>query len=123
MSSTEPSSDGTLVIAIPVTGGRLCTHFGHCEWFALLEVDTAAKRILKSRQLDPPLHQPGVFPRWLHQQGVRLVIAGGMGRRAQSLFAEQGIEVLAGAPAEPPEALAQSYLEGELSLGDNVCDH
>jgi len=52
-----------------------------------------------------------------------LVIAGGMGRRAQDLFARSGIEVIVGAPAAPPEELVRAYLAGELEAGENVCDH
>ena len=123
MSLTAKVSNNALVIAVPVTGGRLCTHFGHSEWFAVLDVDLAARQILNFRQLDPPIHQPGVLPRWLHNQGVSLVIAGGMGRRAQGIFAEQEIEVIVGAPPESPENVVRSYLDGDLKLGENVCDH
>lgn len=123
MSLTAKGSNNVLVIAVPVAGGRLCTHFGHSEWFAVLDVDLAARQILNFRQLDPPVHQPGVLPRWLHNQGVNLVIAGGMGRRAQGIFAEQEIEVIVGAPPESPENVVRSYLDGDLELGENVCDH
>lgn len=123
MSSTEKDSNETIVIAIPVAGGRLCTHFGHCGQFALIEVDTAGRQILNSRQVDTPAHQPGVLPRLLHEQEVNLVIAGGMGRRAQSMFAENGIEVVVGAPAEPPKSIVESYLNGDLQPGQNICDH
>ena len=123
MLPSEQDPDHALVIAIPVTGGRLCAHFGHSEWFALFTVDSAARQILGSRQLEPPLHQPGALPRWLRVQGAGLIIAGGMGRRAQNIFAEQGIEVIVGAPPEPPEALVKDYLEGKLRLGENLCDH
>ena len=123
MSSSEEDSNKVRVIAIPVVGGRLCMHFGHCEQFALLDVDTAGKEILNSRQLVPPAHQPGVLPHWLHDQGVNLVITGGMGRRAQDIFAQQGIEVVVGAPAEPPESIVRSYLDGNLQAGENICDH
>ena len=90
---------------------------------ALLDVDTAKRQMLNSGQLDPPVHQPGVLPRWLHEQGVNLVVAGGMGRRAQDIFAEQGIEVIVGAPAGRPEQIVRSYLDGTLQPGENVCDH
>ncbi len=123
MPSTKKNSTSALVIAIPVAGGQLCMHFGHCEQFALLDVDTLGNEILDSRQLDPPAHQPGVLPRWLHGQGVNLVIAGGMGRRAQGIFEENGIEVIVGAPAEPPENIVQRYLDGKLQPGENICDH
>ncbi|NQT17571.1 MAG: ATPase [Planctomycetes bacterium] len=123
MSSTEKNTKKALIIAIPVAGGRLCMHFGHCEQFALLEVDTAGKEIRNVSQVAPPPHEPGVLPRWLDEQGVNLVIAGGMGRRAQDIFAEQGIEVIVGGPAEPPESLVRSYLDGTLQAGENTCDH
>ncbi len=122
MSSAE-TDNNVLVVAIPVAGGRLCMHFGHCEQFTLLEVDTEGKKILRSRRIDPPPHEPGLLPRWLHEQGVNLVIAGGMGGRAQAIFAEQGIDVIVGAPAESPESLARSYLDGTLQSGENTCDH
>ena len=123
MSSTENRTNAVCVIAIPVADGRLCMHFGHCEQFVLLDVDTEEKKVLNSQHIDPPPHQPGLLPRWLHDQGVNVVIAGGMGQRAQSIFAEQGIEVIVGAPAESADRLARSYLDGTLQPGENVCDH
>ncbi len=123
MSSTEDRTSKACVIAVPVADGRLCMHFGHCDQFALLDVDTKDGEILNSRQIDPPPHEPGLLPRWLHEQGVNLVIAGGMGGRAQNIFAENGIEVIVGAPAQPPKDLVLSYLGGTLQTGENTCDH
>jgi len=110
-------------IAIPVMDGKLCAHFGHCDQFALLDVDAEAKTVTGTRMLTPPPHEPGVLPRWLHEQGANLIIAGGMGSRAQSLFAENGITVVVGASEGTPEALAKQYLDGTLASGANVCDH
>ncbi len=110
-------------IAVPMADGRLALHFGHCEQFALVDVDTASKRILATTLIEAPEHQPGLLPRWLAQEGANMIIAGGMGSRAQNLFAEQGIAVLVGAPAETPERLVQTWLDGALQSGDNVCDH
>ncbi len=113
----------TMKIAIPTAEGKLCLHFGHCQEFALLEVDTEAKKILSKQMLPPPPHEPGVLPRWLSEQGVNLVIAGGMGARAQGFFSQFGIDVLVGAPVDEPEAVVQAWLDGTLQLGGNVCDH
>ncbi len=110
-------------IAIPTAGERLCPHFGHCEIFAFLEVDRQARTILKRNDVVPPPHQPGLLPGWLREHGVKLVIAGGMGHRAQEFFNQMGIEVVVGAPAEDPEDLARSWMDGTLVLGGNVCDH
>lgn len=113
----------TMKIAIPLTDGKLCMHFGHCEQFALLEVDENAKKVTGKRMLTPPPHEPGVLPRWLHQEGATVIIAGGMGQRAQAIFAENAIKVVVGAPAEAPEQLVAQYLAGTLVSGANVCDH
>jgi ATP-binding protein involved in chromosome partitioning len=110
-------------IAVPVAQGKLAMHFGHCEAFALVDVDKETKAITGSRALPAPPHQPGLLPRWLAEQGAHVIIAGGMGRRALDLFAESGIEVVVGAPASSPEELAAAYLEGTLTVGDNICDH
>jgi len=110
-------------IAIPLAGGRLAMHFGHCERFALIETDPGTKTILKREDIETPPHAPGLLPGWLAAQGVATIIAGGMGQRALGLFAEKGIRVVLGAPAEAPEKLVEDYLAGTLESGDNVCDH
>ncbi len=110
-------------IAIPITNGKLTMHFGHCERFALVDVDTTQKKILKIEDIDAPPHQPGLLPPWLTEQGATMIIAGGMGQRAQGMFDEQGIKVLVGAPAETPENLVAYFLAGTLQPGENVCDH
>ena len=110
-------------IAIPLADGKLCMHFGHCEQFALVEVDEAGKTITGTSYLTPPPHEPGVLPRWLHEQGANVIIAGGMGQRAQGLFSQSGIEVVVGAPSEKPEDVVSAYLASTLEVGQNVCDH
>lgn len=110
-------------IALPLAENQLSMHFGHCETFAFLEVDEVGKKIIKKELLTPPPHEPGILPTWIKKQDVDLVIAGGMGGRAQNLFQEQGIKVITGAPVDSPENIVQSYLNGTLQTGDNVCDH
>jgi len=89
-------------VALPVAQGRLCMHFGHCEAFAVFNVDKASKSVASTEYFDAPAHEPGLLPRWLAEKGVNCVIAGGMGSRAQQLFAENGITVITGAPAGAP---------------------
>ncbi|MBN2329275.1 MAG: NifB/NifX family molybdenum-iron cluster-binding protein [Candidatus Omnitrophica bacterium] len=109
-------------IAIPVADGRLCAHFGHCEEFAVMDVDDS-KTIIGQTRHTPPMHEPGVLPRWLHEMGVNVIIAGGMGQRAQAIFAQNDIEVVVGAPTGDPEEIVQNYLQGMIQCGDNLCDH
>ncbi len=110
-------------IGIPLAEGKLSMHFGHCAMFALVDADLETRAILGREDLVPPPHEPGVLPRWLAEQGAELVLAGGMGQRAQSLFMEQNIRVMVGLPPESPETLVERYLAGTLQVGQNVCDH
>jgi predicted Fe-Mo cluster-binding NifX family protein len=115
--------NGLMKIAIPVAEGQLCMHFGHCEQFALVEVDATSRKVVGVDYVTPPPHAPGVLPPWLAEQGVEMIIAGGMGQRAQQLFAAHGVRVVVGAPAGTPEEIAQALLDETLETGQNVCDH
>lgn len=110
-------------IAIPVVDGCLSAHFGHCEEFAILEVDREEGKVVSKSVHRAPPHEPGSLPRWLRDLGADVIIAGGIGQRAQQLLAQDGITVLVGAPAETPEQLASAYLSGTLHTGENICDH
>jgi predicted Fe-Mo cluster-binding NifX family protein len=125
--STQPQSlqtgDKKMRIAIPLAQGKMSLHFGHCEEFAIVDVDEKTKEISNITELQPPAHQPGVLPRWLSEQKADVIIAGGMGQRAQQLFAQNNIKVVVGASEQTPEQLVKDYLSDTLETGDNICDH
>ena len=98
------------ILVIPVSGGKLASHFGHCDQFAFIE--TKAGKIQSSEMRTPPPHEPGVLPVWLHEQGADVAIVGGMGEQAQTLLREKGIEVVIGAPVEAPEVPGRSVFNG-----------
>jgi predicted Fe-Mo cluster-binding NifX family protein len=110
-------------IAIPVTDGKLSAHFGHCEQFAIIDVDRDSRNIKSQELVLPPAHEPGVLPRWLSGLHVELIITGGMGQKARLLFEENNVVVVVGAPDNTPEQLVKDYLHGNLKCGQNVCDH
>ncbi|MDZ7635392.1 MAG: NifB/NifX family molybdenum-iron cluster-binding protein [Bacteroidales bacterium] len=83
-------------IAIPLEGGILCSHFGHCEQFAI--VDAEGNTITEETLITPPPHEPGLLPGWLAEKGVTDVIAGGMGQRAIGLaVTSHQVDVFVGA--------------------------
>ncbi len=108
-------------IAVPTANGQLAMHFGHCEKFTVVDVENG--KIVKTEESVPPPHEPGVLPKWLREQGVNVIIAGGMGVRAQELFKINDIKVEVGAPSDDVTALIEAYLSGTLVTGANACDH
>ncbi len=107
-------------IAITTENGLVAQHFGHCPEYTLIELEGDKVR---SREVIPnPGHQPGFLPGYLARQGVSCIIAGGMGQRAQDLFAEQNIKVIVGISGPVDQALAD-YLAGRLKSKESLCDH
>lgn len=107
--------------AIPLAQGRLSHHFSECDKFAFITVknDTIEGKVL----FNPPPREPGDLPRWLYEHGVNRLIVGEMGPRAQSFFAEYGIQVITGAPNLALEELIQHCLDGNLFTSPNICYH
>ncbi len=109
--------------AMPVSGGMMSPHFGHCEEFALFDVDEQSKEITSKEFIPSPEHEPGLLPVWLAEKGASVIIAGGMGPRAVELFQENGISVVLGCVESDPEKAVLGHINGTLAIGDNVCDH
>lgn len=127
-------------IAIPVDGGLLFPHFGRARAFFMADVDPEARVITHQETLATPEDAQcaghhhdhgganagqghGQLAQWLRQQGVNLVIAGGMGGHAQQLLEQQGIQFLLGAPRMEPESLIKAYLNRTLVTGGSSCCH
>ncbi len=109
-------------VAVPVANGETSPHFGHCEAFAFFRVEDDGT-VTTIEEKAPPAHAPGVYPAWLRESGADVVLAGGMGPRAQGLLESEGIEVVIGVPPGPPESVVRAWARGELRTGDNICSH
>ena len=68
-------------------------------------------------------HQPGTYPQFLAKAGVSTIISGGMGQKAQDIFAQNNIEVFMGVGSEEPKKLVETYLNNQLQARNNLCDH
>jgi len=108
-------------IAIPLENGVLCAHFGHCQQFAIVEVVNGV--ITDIKELTPPEHVPGLYPRWVAGFGVTDVIGGGMGQKAIDLFNEQKINAFVGAPMKSARELVTDFIDNKLNLSANNCNH
>ncbi len=105
-------------IAVATNNNMVSGHFGHSEGFTIF--DSEDKKISGKDFIKNPGHKPGFLPKFLAEQKVNVIIAGGMGETAQSIFNENGIEVVVGASGESDKA-AQSFLDGELKSTESIC--
>jgi predicted Fe-Mo cluster-binding NifX family protein len=89
-------------------------HFGRCPYFIV--VDLAGCEVQQVTAVANPYyshHQPGQVPRFIREHGADVMLTGGMGRRAISLFGQYGIEAVTGAAGTVRRSLEQ-YLGGAL---------
>lgn len=107
-------------IAVAIENGAVCPHFGHAPIFRIYQVEE--KKIVSHEDHPNPGHAPGVLPRWLSEMKADIIIAGGMGPRAEELFRAAGVEPVIGASGNADQA-ASDYLEGKLSTGPSACHH
>ncbi|MBQ5951645.1 MAG: FKBP-type peptidyl-prolyl cis-trans isomerase [Lachnospiraceae bacterium] len=107
-------------IAVTYDNGEVFQHFGHTETFKIYEVEDG--RVTESRVLGSGGTGHGALAGLLGEEGIEVLICGGIGGGAQAALAERGIELVAGAVGDADEAV-EAYLRGELvSTGAN-CHH
>ncbi len=108
-------------IAVATDNDMVSAHFGHCEGFTVYE--TQDKKIGEKEFLQSPGHKPGALPKFLSEAKVDVIIAGGMGETAQTLFNENGIEVVVGVTGSS-EDVTKGFLSGEIKSTGSICkDH
>jgi predicted Fe-Mo cluster-binding NifX family protein len=108
------------IIAVPSEnpGGleaNLGAHFGHCDLYTLVTVEDGA--VADVNVIPNVPHQQGgcMAPvQHLAQNGVKQLIAGGMGLRPLMGFNQVGIEVYHGGSARNVNEAVQAMLAGQL---------
>ena len=101
--------------------GVVCAHYGHCEYYSIITVVDG--RITDIKEMTPPEHVPGLYPRWVASHGVTDVIAGGMGQKAIDLFKAQQVNAFVGAPQKDAKSIVEDFIADKLILNANYCNH
>jgi predicted Fe-Mo cluster-binding NifX family protein len=107
-------------VAISTDQGSVSAHFGRCQSYTIIEVKEG--QLVSREEIPNPGHQPGYLPRYLSEKGVNCIIAGGMGPRAQGLFAENNIETIIGVQG-PIDEIIEKFIKQELEAGEDLCGH
>ena len=106
------------IIAISTDGSQVAEHFGRCPAYTIIELENNV--VAKREVIANPGHRTGFLPEYLAQRGVKVVICGGMGKRAIDLFLEKGVRPIMGISGEIDEAVEQ-YRLGQLEGRESLC--
>ncbi len=93
-------------------------HFGHCSHYIIVDVEDS--KVKDVRTIENPFadeHNPGDLPTFMKENGVDVIITGGMGPRAQQYFADYGIKPVTGAYGKVRDVL-EEYLGKKLSFSE-----
>jgi predicted Fe-Mo cluster-binding NifX family protein len=106
-------------VAIPMYEGRISPRFGFIQ--NILLADIGEKGVLY-REILPIecgrlVHE---IPEMLHDQGVRVLLTGGINLHFQNLFKALGIEVIWGLIGTPEEAV-DAFVSGQVVPGMGRC--
>ena len=108
-------------IAVTYENGQIFQHFGHTEQFKLYDV--ADGSIIATEIVNSNGSGHGALAGFLMQQGVDVLICGGIGGGAQVALAEAGIKLYGGVSGEA-DAAVNALLAGSLGYNPNVrCNH
>ena len=107
-------------IAVTYDNGEVFQHFGKTESFKVYEVED--NKVVSSEVIGSNGTGHGALAGLLAEQGVNVLICGGIGGGAQTALTEAGIELCAGAQGNTDQAV-ESYLKGELVSSGANCDH
>lgn len=109
-------------IAVPVTkGNQIDEHFGHCEFFSIFTIDED-KRITRIQTNNSPqgCGCKSNISSIMADEGVSVMLAGGIGTGPINLLNSQGIYVIRGCSGNAIDPVS-AYLEGKLSDSGSSC--
>jgi predicted Fe-Mo cluster-binding NifX family protein len=106
-------------IAIPTVNGVMSGHFGHCEKFYIAEIKN--NEIIDKYFLTPPPHEFGVFPKWLAEEGVSVLLCGGIGYKAIQIFNEFGVQVISGIMKTDLNEIIRDFLNDSIVAEGGTC--
>ena len=109
-------------IAIPKNEDIINQHFGKSKSFQIITVED--KKVIETKEISAESfqHNHGGLAGLLIEDGVNLVITGGIGQGALEALKEANLEVIRGVSGKI-EDIITSYLNGELKDKNIVCNN
>ena len=107
-----------MIIAISTDSGMVSAHFGRAPEFTFITIED--NKVLKKEIVPNPGHTVGSIPQLVNQYGAKFMIAGGMGRRAETFFNQFGIEVIVGIQGRIDDVI-KKIIDGTLEGGESLC--
>lgn len=108
-------------IAVTYENGNVYQHFGHTAAFKIFEAENG--KVISSQVVDTNGSGHGALALLLAQQGVDVLICGGIGGGARFALTDAGIAIYGGVSGDADEAV-ELFLSNALNYDPNArCSH
>ena len=108
-------------IAVTHQMGQVFQHFGHSEQFKFYEVTDGEITKIEIKNTDGKGH--GALAGFLKENGVNVLICGGIGGGAQNALIEAGIEIFGGVKGSADAAVVALLSNNLVYDPEARCDH
>ena len=110
-----------MIIAVTYENGQVFQHFGHTKQFKIYDIQDSTVVSFKIIDTNGSGHR--ALAAFLKEQGVEVLICGGIGGGAQNALNEAGIKFFGGVHGSADQAVV-AYVCGKLNYNpDAKCDH
>lgn len=109
-------------IAMPSEYGYVNQHFGRSREFTVVELNDGKIIAQKTVSADNLQHNHAGLAGLMQNEGVEVVIVGGIGAMAMQALEQSGLRVISGASGKIEEVVA-SFARGELVSSGQACCH
>jgi len=107
-------------VAVATQNNMVAGHFGKCEEYTIYEIEDS--KIVNKQTLNTKDHGHSMLPPYLKENGVNVVICGGMGKGAYDALVARDMKVYVGPQGDIDEVIAL-LLRGKLETKEAGCSH
>ncbi|MGI6535797.1 MAG: DUF134 domain-containing protein [Eggerthellaceae bacterium] len=119
--SSPKRSEEIMRVAVAYDDGTIFPHFGRTQTFKLYDIENGA--VASTQVADTQGAGHGALVDFLKQNGVDVLVCGGIGGGAQDRLASQGIDLYGGISGSADQAVA-AFIAGTLEKSEIVeCGH
>ena len=111
-----------MIVAVPYLEGNVNAHFGSTQAFLIAEAVDGKVEQTSVFEVQGMQHNHSGIAGFLKEQGVEVILAGGMGAPMQQALKMQGFELYCGVSG-PAVAAVEAFLRGEIEQSESTCGH
>jgi predicted Fe-Mo cluster-binding NifX family protein len=112
----------TMKIAVPYLQGDVNAHFGSTQAFLVAETADGEVQQTTLYEIQGMQHSHSGIAGFLKEQGVEVILAGGMGAPMQQALKQVGFELYCGVSGPAVEAI-EAFLRGGIEHSEATCGH